>query len=936
MIGATLCSGIGAPECAAPWIDWRWHAEIEAFPAAVHAQRFPGSVNLGDMTAIDLVDRAARIALPDVIVAGTPCFTAGHLVLSADGYVPIEDIRVGDLVMTHKGRLRRVVRVGSKLADVGQMRGVGMRQPLTCTADHPFLSVNWRSQNTRRGGSYARIERVGEPEWIPASEMPGRQWCSLTVFDGSGEMPKSAKFTPHEAMYLAGMYLGDGHVRGWSSKKKKALVLSLNPAKLAKLAARIDSASFCVSKERTSVRATICDTALCDWLLDNFGRLSHAKRLPAWVLGHEHRAALLGGYLDSDGSAVRSGVSIATTSRALAYGAADLLNAEGYAASVGLVETPDTCVIEGRTVNQRDWYQVRAFHRDASRKSRIAHGYLLRQCSSFTPAGRGTVFDIEVDDDHSYVVNGAVVHNCQAFSIAGLRGSLSDARGNLTLTFVRICDAIDDLRRDAGLAPLWVVWENVPGVLSVGDNAFGSFLAGMVGGDAALEPPRGRGWTDAGVVSGPGRCAAWRVLDAQHFGLAQRRRRVFVVARGGSGSWAAADALLPVTESVHWHPAPRREARKGIARPIAASSPGGSGYRNDADTADNLIVGTLRGSDGGCDVDHVQAGHVIPLGLGEGGQLARALNGCHTASGRHDVSVDTFVAHAFSADGFDASEDGTGRGTPLVPVHAFDARQSDVIQYGDHAGPLDTDGHSQAIAFTQNSRSEVREIGGDGTIVGAIAADHGMQQQNYVALTHNADDGEINGPKTEGYAAATLRALRDTVGAEAFAEWGSGILDPLQSSEVLRAWLHGSSVRRAADEGKPGVDDGALSRAKELPAGELRLLWERGPDGRSPQGRELAKQLAVELGASLPQLPHQGASERLQVRRLTPREAERLQGFPDDWTLIPISRTSQIDGLPPIVKMAADGPRYKALGNSMAVPVMHYILQRITVVGNGE
>ena len=147
---------------------------------------------------------------------------------------------------------------------------------------------------------------------------------------------------------------------------------------------------------------------------------------------------------------------------------------------------------------------------------------------------------------------------CQAFSVAGLRGSLSDARGNLTLTFVRIANAIDAVRRADGREPAWIVWENVPGVLSVNDNAFGAFLGGLVGGNAALQPPRGRGWTDAGVVSGPERCAAWRVLDAQHFGLAQRRRRVFVLARGGSGSRAAADALLPIIESLRWHPAPSR------------------------------------------------------------------------------------------------------------------------------------------------------------------------------------------------------------------------------------------------------------------------------------------------------------------------------------------------------------------------------------------
>ena len=121
---------------------------------------------------------------------------------------------------------------------------------------------------------------------------------------------------------------------------------------------------------------------------------------------------------------------------------------------------------------------------------------------------------------------------CQAFSVAGLRGSLSDARGNLTLEFVRIFDAIDAVRRWGGKSPAVAVWENVPGVLNTHDNAFGCLLGALCGADGALQPAGGR-WTDAGVVSDR-RLVAWRILDAQYFGVPQRRRRVFVVAGAGS------------------------------------------------------------------------------------------------------------------------------------------------------------------------------------------------------------------------------------------------------------------------------------------------------------------------------------------------------------------------------------------------------------------
>lgn len=117
---------------------------------------------------------------------------------------------------------------------------------------------------------------------------------------------------------------------------------------------------------------------------------------------------------------------------------------------------------------------------------------------------------------------------CQSFSIAGLRGGLDDDRGNLTLKFVEVCN---DVRPD------FIVWENVPGVLSDKTNAFGCLLAGLVGSDTPLVSPLERGrWTDSGMVAGPTRTAAWRVLNAQFFGLAQRRRRVFVISCPRNGA----------------------------------------------------------------------------------------------------------------------------------------------------------------------------------------------------------------------------------------------------------------------------------------------------------------------------------------------------------------------------------------------------------------
>jgi len=118
---------------------------------------------------------------------------------------------------------------------------------------------------------------------------------------------------------------------------------------------------------------------------------------------------------------------------------------------------------------------------------------------------------------------------CQAFSVAGLRNSLDDDRGKLTLEFVRLANEIDTARLIRGQQASIIVWENVPGVLNTKDNAFGCFLGALSGEGCELQPS-GKKWTNAGCVYGSQRQVAWRVLDAKYFGLAQRRKRVFVIA----------------------------------------------------------------------------------------------------------------------------------------------------------------------------------------------------------------------------------------------------------------------------------------------------------------------------------------------------------------------------------------------------------------------
>jgi len=216
---------------------------------------------------------------------------------------------------------------------------------------------------------------------------------------------------------------------------------------------------------------------------------------------------------------------------------------------------------------------------------------------------------------------------CQAFSVAGKRESLADDRGNLSLIFCELIHAID---------PLCVVWENVPGVLSTKDNAFGCFLSGLVGEPSGPIVSRGGSWAVAGMVIGPRRSACWRVLDAQYLGLAQRRRGVFVVSfRTGDGINPAAVLLEP--ESLPRHSPPRREAGARVAGTIANRVDRG-GVNSEGHDG-HLIASALDAhmGMGGPDDNAAQANHLIPEIVGtlsDGAHNGGGLNGQDAYSGR--------------------------------------------------------------------------------------------------------------------------------------------------------------------------------------------------------------------------------------------------------------------------------------------------------------
>lgn len=266
---------------------------------------------------------------------------------------------------------------------------------------------------------------------------------------------------------------------------------------------------------------------------------------------------------------------------------------------------------------------------------------------------------------------------CQAFSVAGLRGGLADPRGNLTLRWVQIIHAS---------RPAFALTENVPGWLNTKDNAFGCFLGALVGADDALAAPPGGGWPSAGMVAGPLQRACWRVLDAQYFGLAQRRQRVFVVS-------CPADGGDP-TEVLFERKGMRVDTSQGEGAGQGIAGSAAWGISADCFDRDGEGANGTAGERSGLGIV-AEASPTLrakrPNAVAYGGNntagpidIATALNAHGGPNGRCDFESETFVAQAFRTSGncgawstgdrVDTLSTGTDPSSHLVQAVAFQDR----------------------------------------------------------------------------------------------------------------------------------------------------------------------------------------------------------------------------------------------------------------------
>jgi DNA (cytosine-5)-methyltransferase 1 len=473
---------------------------------------------------------------------------------------------------------------------------------------------------------------------------------------------------------------------------------------------------------------------------------------------------------------------------------------------------------------------------------------------------------------------------CQSFSVAGLRQGLKDPRGNLMLTFLAIAEHFK---------PKWILWENVPGVLSSnGGKDFGSFLGGL--------GELGYGF-------------AYRVLDAQWCrthrhprAVPQRRRRVFVV--GCAGDHISAAKVLFKRESLQRYSAPRRATRQGTSADVAGCfRSGGDGgmpsSRGEHLVADVATVDARNNFDRG-DSQHLD--RLIPCWW-DGNNTAGTLTKSNANGAQRMPDKDNF-------------------GAVLQPVAMAAFTKSKRAQ-----SKTDNETWVEGVVAPTQNAFDVGDV--RATTVAIPIMPQAMQAEGWRVGKEN-QDGRGNGlgvgkdgdpcPTLDRSAVPAVAIQGTVIGRQDHNEpQGSGCSDSgemftLNSTDVHAvAMINMQGAKSNACIATDGssftlMSDSATTHAVAVAP----TITATNDPSRSPQSSEITQQVAAVHASTM------------QVRRLTPTECERLQGFPDGWTAIPWKKKSADD--------CPDGPRYKALGNSMAVNCIEWLGERIQAVTNGN
>lgn len=507
------------PDFAFECVGW---SEIDENAIIAHNACFPNEKdkNYGDISKIDW----EKVPDFDMFTMSSPCFVKGTLVLTDKGYKEIQDIKIGDKVLTHNNKYQVVEKAGHKVSD-DIYRIKSMVSPETiCSGNHPFYVRKFQRVYRNIEGKKSTPRVFSNPEWMEARELDKSCYLGYAI-NTESRLPEwngvinnmwghnkrenviSALLDKPQFWYLMGRYVGNGWKK--TSKTGNSIVVCCGGRYEDNLVNAISELGFNYTKvnERTARKYIISRNELYKFV-DRFGYYAHGKHidgatldLPVELLRH-----FLDGILESDGCYTQNTYKVTSVSKELIYGIAAIV-AKVYKSHphIYYFERKPKCVIEGRIVNQRSTWTI-CWHSDRRKQDHAFYedGTIWFPINEICKIDvRETVYNIQVADDHSYTANGAIVHNCQDFSLSGKRRGGEEGSGTRSSLLWECTKAIEIKR------PRYVFFENVKGLIT------GSFVKGFHKWQARLE---GFGYSNF-----------TQVLNAKDYGVPQNRERVFMV-----------------------------------------------------------------------------------------------------------------------------------------------------------------------------------------------------------------------------------------------------------------------------------------------------------------------------------------------------------------------------------------------------------------------
>jgi len=441
-------------------------------------------LTLKDLNDIDV----SEIPPHDILTGGFPCFVKGTRVLTSLGYKAIEDVTLEDNLLTHTGKFQSIVNLQRKIYsnNLYTIRIKYHPEPIVCTSEHPFYvreKIETRTWNNS-ARKYDVDLKFKDPVWKNAEDLSMKDYFGMVVNTQSviPEFQYTKIINQHrteniilqldnlDQWFMMGYFLGDGWIE--ESKKKDGRLkytirFAINNKDEDYVCSRINKVIQITDKK--------CDTGKCkkfgcgshEWyqILKEFGKYAHGKKIPEWVQNAPPHliGEFIHGYMKADGYIRADGLySMTTVSPNIALGIQRLFLKIGKFASVTKCHRPSTCVIEGRTVKQRDTYSIRVSH--SERYTSFIEGqyaWFAPSTISIKSADNVPVYNFEVDIDNTYIVENTIVHNCQPFSIAGHQEGFADKRSNV---FWKILEILDHHQ------PKCVVLENVKNLLTHDDK----------------------------------------------------------------------------------------------------------------------------------------------------------------------------------------------------------------------------------------------------------------------------------------------------------------------------------------------------------------------------------------------------------------------------------------------------------------------------------